>query len=257
MGSTTSISIAAPVGVAATQFAVAGVSTFAAATGNITNGSIASVTMNNVGFGYTNTNVPEVLAPTPNAIKESITNIKNVQGFSGIVTAIETVTVGVSTLGLRIGLKRASGNFNDLVAGYPIYIFDTHVGNGVTSLNTSGANTDTVGIGTSFADNVYIIQSITKNAAVAEILVNVHSGVNTTGLGVTVGINSGVNGRFSWGRLFNASGGGVFNRANPVAIGVTGNTVGLTTGVGIGTFPTLQRRVFGLRDTGALRKNLT
>ena len=257
VGSSTSISIAAPVGVAATQFAVAGISTFAVATGNITNGSIASVTMNNVGFGYTNTNVPEVLAPTPDAIKESITNIKNVQGFSGIVTAIETVTVGVSTLGLRIGLQKSSGNFNDLVAGYPIYIFDTHVGNGVTSLNTSGANADTVGIGTSFADNVYIIQSITKNAAVAEILVNVHSGVNTTGLGVTVGINSGVNGRFSWGRLFNAGGVGAFNRANPVAIGVTGNTVGLTTGVGIGTFPTLQRRVFGLRDTGALRKNLT
>ena len=176
VGSTTSISIAAPVGVAATQFAVAGVSTFAVATGNITSGIITSVTMNNVGFGYTNTNVPEVLAPTPNVIKESITNIKNVQGFSGIVTAIETVTVGVSTRGLRIGLKKESGNFNDLVAGYPIYIFDTHVGNGVTSLNASGVNTDTVGIGTSFADNVYIIQSITKNATVAEILVNVHSG---------------------------------------------------------------------------------
>ena len=255
VGSTTSISIAAPVGVAGTQFAVAGVSTFAVATGNITNGSIASVTMNNVGFGYTNTNVPEVLAPTPSPIKESITNIKNVQGFSGIVTAIETVTVGVSTRGLRIGLKKDSGNFNDLVAGYPIYIFDTHVGNGVTSLNTSGNNNDTVGIGTSFADNIYMIQSITKNAATAEILVNVHSGVNTTGLGVTVGINSGVNGRFSWGRLTNLS--GTFNRANPISIGVTGHTVGLTTGLGIGTFPTLQRRVFGLRDTGALRKNLS
>ena len=255
VGSTTSISIAAPVGVAGTQFAVAGVSTFAVATGNITNGSIASVTMNNVGFGYTNTNVPEVLAPTPSPIKESITNIKNVQGFSGIVTAIETVTVGVSTRGLRIGLKKDSGNFNDLVAGYPIYIFDTHVGNGVTSLNTSGNNNDTVGIGTSFADNIYMIQSITKNAANAEILVNVHSGVNTTGLGVTVGINSGVNGRFSWGRLSNLS--GTFNRANPISIGVTGHTVGLTTGLGIGTFPTLQRRVFGLRDTGALRKNLS
>ena len=88
VGSTTSISIAAPVGVAGTQFAVAGVSTFAIATGNITNGSIASVTMNNVGFGYTNTNVPEVLAPTPSPIKESITNIKNVQGFSGIVLSL-------------------------------------------------------------------------------------------------------------------------------------------------------------------------
>ena len=100
-----------------------------------------------------------------------------------------------------------------------------------------------------------MIQSITKNAATAEILVNVHSGVNTTGLGVTVGINSSVNGRFSWGRLTNLS--GTFNRANPISIGVTGHTVGLTTGLGIGTFPTLQRRVFGLRDTGALRKNLS
>ena len=68
-------------------------------------------------------------------------------------------------------------------------------------------------------------------------------------------INSGVNGRFSWGRLTNLS--GTFNRANPISIGVTGHTVGLTTGLGIGTFPTLQRRVFGLRDTGALRKNLS
>ena len=73
----------------------------------------------------------------------------------------------------------------------------------------------------------------------------------------TILVTTTIKGRFSWGRLFNAGGGGVFNRANPVAIGVTGNTVGLTTGVGIGTFPTLQRRVFGLRDTGALRKNLT
>ena len=82
------------------------------------------------------------------------------------------------------------------------------------------------------------------------------SNTNHSGLGVTVGINSGNNGRFSWGRLFNSSGQGSFNRANPIAIGVTGNTVGLTNGVGISTFPTVQRRVFGIRDTGALRKNL-
>ena len=241
---------------AATQFAVAGVSTFAVGTANITSGIITSVTMNNVGFGYTSTNPPIVLAPTPEVIKENITNIKTVAGFSGIVTGISTAVIGVSTLGLRIGLKKSSGNFSGLNAGFPIYIFDTHVGTGLTSLNTSGNPNDVVGIGTTFADNVYVIQSITSSGTNAEILVNIHSNTNHSGLGVTVGINSGNNGRFSWGRLFNASGQGSFNRANPIAIGVTGNTVGLTNGVGIGTFPTVQRRVFGIRDTGALRKNL-
>ena len=256
VGSTTSISIAPPVGVAATQFAVAGVSTFAVGTANITSGIITSVTMNNVGLGYTSTNPPIVLAPTPEAIKENITNIQTVAGFSGIVTGISTEVIGVSTLGLRIGLKKSSGNFTGLNAGFPIYIFDTHVGTGLTSLNTSGNNNDVVGIGTTFADNVYVIQSISASGTTAEILVNIHSNTNHSGLGVTVGINSGNNGRFSWGRLFNASGQGIFNRPNPIAIGVTGNTVGLTNGVGINTFPTVQRRVFGIRDTGALRKNL-
>ena len=97
---------------------------------------------------------------------------------------------------------------------------------------------------------------MTSSGTYAEILVNIHSNTNHSGLGVTVGINSGNNGRFSWGRLFNSSGQGVFNRANPIAIGVTGKTVGLTDGVGIGSFPTVQRRVFGIRNTGALRKNL-
>ncbi len=256
VGSTTSISIAPPVGVAATQFAVAGVSTFAVGTANITSGIITSVTMNNVGFGYTSTNPPIVLAPTPEVIKENITNIKTVAGFSGIVTGISTAVIGVSTLGLRIGLKKSSGNFSGLNAGFPIYIFDTHVGTGLTSLNTSGNPNDVVGIGTTFADNVYVIQSITSSGTNAEILVNIHSNTNHSGLGVTVGINSGNNGRFSWGRLFNSSGQGAFNRANPIAIGVTGKTVGLTNGVGIGSFPTVQRRVFGIRNTGALRKNL-
>ena len=212
--------------------------------------------MNNVGFGYTSTNPPIVLAPTPEVIKENITNIQTVAGFSGIVTGISTEVIGVSTLGLRIGLKKSSGNFTGLNAGFPIYIFDTHVGTGLTSLNTSGNNNDVVGIGTTFADNVYVIQSISASGTTAEILVNIHSNTNHSGLGVTVGINSGNNGRFSWGRLFNASGQGIFNRPNPIAIGVTGNTVGLTNGVGINTFPTVQRRVFGIRDTGALRKNL-
>ena len=76
--------------------------------------------MNNVGFGYTSTNPPIVLAPTPEVIKENITNIQTVAGFSGIVTGISTEVIGVSTLGLRIGLKKSSGNFTGLNAGLVI-----------------------------------------------------------------------------------------------------------------------------------------
>ena len=75
VGSAVTLSIAAPIGVAATQFASLGVSTFASATGNITNGAIASVTMNNVGFGYTTTNPPKVVAPVPTPITEKLTGI--------------------------------------------------------------------------------------------------------------------------------------------------------------------------------------
>ena len=53
-------------------------------------------------------------------------------------------------------------------------------------------------------------------------------------------------GRFTWGLLQGSS------RSSTVSIGVTG----LTIDAGLSTFPTIQRRGFGLRDSGALRKDL-
>ena len=133
-------------------------------------------------------------------------------------------------------------------------MFNTTVGNGVTSLNLSGNDGDIVGVGTQFVDNIYMIQSITKNASTAEILVNIHSGTAHVGLSTSVG-TTGDRGNFSWGRLFTNTGN--ISRPDPVAIGVTGNTVGLSTGVGISTFPTIERRIYGIRDTGAVKDKLT
>ena len=62
-------------------------------------------------------------------------------------------------------------------------------------------------------------------------------------------------GKFSWGRLSTASGN--FVRNNPVSIGVTGNTVIAGEGLGISTFPTIQRRGFGIRDSGAIKRSHT
>jgi len=263
VGSAVTLSISAPVGVGIgttlrTQFEKAGISTFAVATGNITNGAIASVTMNNVGFGYTTTNLPKVIAPVPEPITEKLTGIDKVQGFSGIITAISVTSGsgGGTGRGLRVGLARTAGNFNTLQVGYPIYLFDTKVGNGVTSIGTNANNTNVVGIGTLFADNIYIIQALnyTSNTGVCEILVNIHSGVNTTGLSTSYSL-LGDRGNFSWGRLFADT--GSMGRDNPISLTVTGNTVGLTTGLGIGTFPIIERRNIGVRDTGAVKSKLS
>ena len=73
----------------------------------------------------------------------------------------------------------------------------------------------------------------------------IHHFVNTSGInGASVGFGTG---GFSWGRLS-----GFTRGLNPISIGVTG----LTIDSGLSTYPTIQRRDFGLRDTGSLRKDL-
>ena len=62
-------------------------------------------------------------------------------------------------------------------------------------------------------------------------------------------------GKFSFGVLTPAAGN--FVRNNPIAIGVTGNTVIAGEGLGISTFPTIQRRGFGIRDGGAIKRSHT
>ena len=71
------------------------------------------------------------------------------------------VLVVASGRGLRVGLARTgSANFNTLAVGYPIYLFNTTVGNGVTSIATNANNSNVIGIGTLFADNIYTIQAL-------------------------------------------------------------------------------------------------
>jgi hypothetical protein len=51
-------------------------------------------------------------------------------------------------------------------------------------------------------------------------------------------------GKFSWGRLYGFSG-----RISPLTISLDGYTVNS----GLSSFPVIQRRSYGLRDTGSLR----
>ena len=111
-------------------------------------------------------------------------------------------------------------------------------------------------IGTTFLDNIYIVNSITSSGENGEIVCNVKNGSNIAGIAETgfhnpanIGLTTSL-GRLSWGRLYNGERG-----TTPISIGVTGFTVNS----GLTTFPTIQRRNFkdtslkGLRSTGSLR----
>ena len=254
VGSAITVSIAAPAtnnyySITTSTTPPAGLTT-ATATVSVSNGSLNTVTITNPGFGYTQTKPPQVIAPSPTLKKEDIDLITNVQGFDGDVIGI-AVTGGVNGNATAIkftlsedtgaGSGNPKGVFSNLQVGYPVYIFDTNVGHGVTSVFSDGAIVST---GTTCLDNVYLIDDI--NLSNKSIICNIMTGVNTTGV---VTSSTGFSGRFSWGRL---TGNGLVRSSNPISIGVTGKTLYS----GISTFPTIQRRDFGLRDTGALRKNL-
>lgn len=236
-GSQISISIASPRSVGV------GIGTTAVATATIVNGQITSTTIVNPGFGYTQSAPPQVLAPLPSIVKEDVNTITTVEGFSGIITGITTTT---GTLGNPLALKfyLNSSSFVGLQTGYPLYIFDTSVGSGVTSIDSN--NLAIVGIGTTFLDNIYYIHSITSSGSNSEIVSNVHSGSNIIGINTTGSISQPI-GKFSWGKLS-----GITRSDSPISIAVTGFTIDS----GLSTFPSIQRRDYGLRDTGALRKDL-
>ena len=254
VGSSTSLVI----GIPTTGIGV-GVGTTATATATITNGGITTTTIVNPGFGYTSDITPQVIAPTPFLQTELIQNITTVEGFSGIITGISTTRPTSTKLALEFYLSKDSGNYSDLLVGYPIYIYDTTVGSGVTSLWNNN-NNNVVGIGTTFLDNVYRIKEISSVGTRGLVTCFVHTGLTTSTIGnynaagiataTPVGLNSESPtslGKFSWGRLT-----GITRSTLPIAIGVTGSTIGLSTALGITTFPTIQRRGEGLNDSGAL-----
>lgn len=214
-----------------------GIGTTAQATANVSAaGTVSSITITNPGFGYTI--APQVIAPLPDNKIETVKNIEFVQGFSGIVTGITTATGIGTNLALKFYLKKEFGTFETLLNTYPILIVDTNVGSGVTSINLNDSSV--VGIGTTFLDNIYYIHSISRSGTNAEITCNVKSNSNIIGIS-TFGENIG---RFSWGRI------SVFQRDNAKEFIVSGNVVNS----GLTTYPQIQRRNYGLRDTGSYAK---
>ena len=127
---------------------------------------------------------------------------------------------------------------DDLEVGYPIFVKNTIIGSGVTSVDSS--NAAVVGIGTAFLDNIYYIHQLSRfGDYVGIVTCNIDSGTNVTGLSTS----GDYVGEFSWG-LFTS----ITRSSAPISIGVSGKTFD----VGLSTFPTIQRRGEGIRLTGAL-----
>ena len=227
-----SVSISAPpeIGV--------GVGTTATATATISNGTVDTITVTEGGLGYIKD--PQVLIEPPNSVDELVKCPSGsgitVESTSGIITGIGTTTVG-SSLGIKFFAKGPTlASFNPISVGNPIYVYDTAVGTGLTSMNV--ANTTTVGIGTSFTDNVYSVAEFTtrgdgNNEFLGIITCVIKSDTDVVGLASTGGgINNPV-GYYSVGKIS-----GFDRSSSPISITVNG----LTVDAGLTTFPILQRR---------------
>ena len=202
------------------------------------NGSLTTpLNITNPGSGYET--APYVQAAVPSPIYENIATVGEVEGFSGDVTSITSTTFS-SQLALEFDLERDTGDFNDLLIGYPIVITNTQVSSGVISVD--GNDSNVIGIGTQFLDNIYYIADISRSGNTATITCTIDSGSSLSGL-PNIGSSTEPVGTFSWGRLYD-----ITRSSNPISIGVTGNTFN----VGLSTFPTIQRRGEGRRDTGWL-----
>ena len=232
------VKIAAPLEVGGTT----ATATIAVSAGSLT----TPITITNPGLGYSIGIPPGVIVPLPDPIYENITNISLVNGFSGIITGITTTTgSGGNPLALKFYIEAPPAtDYSLLQVGYPIYIFDTRVGTGVTSID--GSNTAVIGIGSTFLDNIYYIHQFSYSGTTGIITCNIKSNTTVVGLASAGSISNPV-GKFSWGKLSEFSRSG-----SPISIGVTGNTID----VGLSTFPTIQRRGAGIRGTGALPKLL-
>ena len=204
------VTIENPVGVGTSQRATATASVSAAAT-------VSSISVSSPGTGYTTTNPPLVLiGPPPSMSKESNT-IVSYSGDFGVITGIGSTSVGVASTGIVFDLVIEATSplrnntsitpqttISGLSTGDYFIVYDSNVGNGVTSLDE---NQNTIGIGTTCLDNIYRVASVsTANTSaigfastdVARVVVSVsdYNGFSAAGLAI-----SSFYGRFSWGKI--------------------------------------------------------
>ena len=201
------------VSIAGTNGIGMGETTTALALASISNGSVVSIAITNPGSNYSSSNPPVVLIESPNLVREKH-RITSYEGDFGIITGISAVSVGVASTGVVFDLLISKDSFlrdssitgvttiSGIQTGYYFVVYNSNVGNGVTSLDSNGS---VIGIGTAFLDNVYEAVSVSIATTstvgfgityVAKVTVSLANYNSLSGLGF-----SGFYGEYSWGRL--------------------------------------------------------
>lgn len=222
-----------------------GIGTTASATVSIVNGQISTpISITNPGFGYSSLNPPQTIIESPPIYSKKLLNANTLQGFALRISSI-TTTTGIGT-DLAIEFEIESNILlPELQVGYPIYISQTRVGTGITSIDL--IDSDVIGVGTNFVDNIYYVHAY--DSVLGIVTCNILSTTNTAGINTsTSNINYPV-GRVSWGRI-----GGFYSEEvlSPIDFNVNGYEVS-----GLSTYPTIQRRGYGLRNNGSIKKLLS
>ena len=206
------VSIAGPIG-----FGTTTIQNTARALATISGGAVTGIAITSAGIGYTFTHPPVVLIETPPTKYEIIDKI-SYEGDFGIITGVQTTSVGVASTGIvfdlfipinsiirdssivKVGI--ATTGISGIQTGYYFIVHSSNVGNGLTSLNLSGG---IVGVGTTFINNIYQVASVSiaQTAVpgvgltnVTKVTVSVSNYNNLTGLGF-----SDFYGEYSWGRI--------------------------------------------------------
>ena len=200
-----SITIESPVGLGTTQRATA--------TASITSGIVTSISITGPGTGYTTSNPPVILIESPTFQFENNT-VNSFEGDFGIISGISTTSVGVASTAIVFDFVIPKDSFlrnssitgvttiSGIQTGYYFVINNSNVGKGLTSLNSLGS---TVGVGSTFLDNVYQVAavSIAQTSVtgfgvtyVAKVTVSVSAYNGLTGIGF-----SNFYGEYSWGRV--------------------------------------------------------
>ena len=210
-------------------------------------GTVSGLTVNTAGTGYTNTTPPLVLIGEPTGIADTLGN-PTVTGDFGIIAGIAATSLaGVALTGLvfdlyvddlmrdtdRVG---TAVTISGIGVGDFFYVYDTNTGSGSTSYQDA-AGISTVGIGTTFIDNIYeavaveTIERFVPNVGVGSTAVRrVTVSVSSTD-SVSIG-TSEFFGRYSFGKLTN-----VVRDPYPHAFNIV-NSNGIT---GLSTAPVIRR----------------
>ena len=239
------------VSIAGTVQQVVGGGITATASATIASGVVSGLTITNAGTGYTSSKPPVVLISPPSMVAIEERPVDLFAGDSGVIVGFGTTTIGVTTsfifdlhIPLDSQLRDASivgvGSTLSGLSKFDYFVVtdsNPNPARNVTSLDNNG---NTVGVGTTFVDNVYVVDNVENVMRI--------TGFNGAGVGIGTTvcrrvyvkvddsfaspypqgfIGTGGFGSYSWGKIILKSRIGIVTHPAYTQNGVVGISTGL------------------------------